>query len=78
MNILAEKMKLMEIILHTQNEDLISKMKSLVNKEEKLPSYYLLDDELKNEFEASVKEADAGEIIPHEEAIKQLKRWPTK
>jgi hypothetical protein len=74
MNIELEKIKLAQRIFNIESEDLIGKIKDFISNEE-VDLWDTLHDEVKVSLEKSISQADNGELIPHEEAIKKLKRW---
>lgn len=74
MNIELEKIKLAQIIFNIENEALITKIKEFITSEEK-DIWDNLPDEVKSSIDKSLAQADNGELIPHSEAIKMLKKW---
>jgi hypothetical protein len=74
MNIELEKIKLAQKIFNIESEDLIERIKVFISKEE-VDLWDTLPDEVKVSLEKSITQADNGELIPHEEAIKRVKRW---
>ncbi len=74
MNIELEKIKLAQKIFNIESEDLIERIKVFISKEE-VDLWDTLPEEVKVSLEKSITQADNGELIPHEEAIKRVKRW---
>jgi hypothetical protein len=74
MNIELEKIKLAQKIFNIESEDLIGKIKDFISKEE-VDVWDTVPNEVKVAIEKSISQADNGELIPHEDAIKKLKRW---
>ena len=74
MNIELEKIKLAQKIFNIESEDLIERIKVFISKEEE-DIWDTLPEEVKVSLEKSITQADNGELIPHEEAIKRVKRW---
>jgi hypothetical protein len=74
MNIELEKIKLAQKIFNIDSEEFIARIKEFISIEE-LDSWDTLPDEVKVSIDRSLSQADHGELIPHEEAIKRVKRW---
>lgn len=74
MNIELEKIKLAQKIFNIESEDLLGKIKDFISKEE-VDVWDTVPNDIKVSIEKSISQADNGELIPHEEAIKKLKRW---
>ena len=74
MNIELEKIKLAQKIFNIDSEDLIARIKDFISTEE-LDIWDALPDEVKVSVEKSLAQAEKGELIPHEEALKRVKRW---
>ncbi|MFY8022128.1 MAG: hypothetical protein ACOVP1_13065 [Bacteroidia bacterium] len=74
MNIELEKIKLAQKIFNIESEDLIGKIKDFISKEE-VDVWDTVPNEVKVSIEKSISQADNGELIPHEDAIKKLRRW---
>ena len=74
MNIELEKIKLAQKIFNIESEDLIGKIKDFISKEE-VDVWDTVPNEVKVAIEKSISQADNGELIPHKDAIKKLKRW---
>jgi predicted transcriptional regulator len=74
MNIELEKIKLAQKIFTIDSEELITRIREFISTEE-VDIWDALPDEIKASVERSLAQADKGELIPHEEAIKRVKRW---
>jgi len=66
MDIQAEKLKLIELLLHTNNPSIIKRVKSIFQSEETQDIWEELTDEQKSEIEESLKEVKDGLTIPFE------------
>lgn len=75
MNIEAEKLKLVQMILNINSETTIDKIKSLLKNDAEVDFWDELHDDVKAGVEEAIKELDEGGGIPHSEAIKMLKKW---
>ncbi|MDP1727311.1 MAG: hypothetical protein Q8M15_11050 [Bacteroidota bacterium] len=74
MNIELEKIKLAQKIFNIESEDLITRIKEFISVE--VPDIWdEYPDEIKASVDRGLAQADRGELIPHEEAIKRIKRW---
>jgi hypothetical protein len=74
MNLELEKIKLAQKIFNIDSEELIARIKAFISSEE-TDSWESMPDEIRLSIEKSIHQADSGEIITHENAIKQLKKW---
>jgi len=75
MNIEAEKLKLVQMILNINSETTIDKIKALLKNDAEVDFWDELHDDVKAGVEEAIKELDEGGGIPHSEAIKMLKKW---
>ena len=71
MDIQAEKLSLMQAILDIEDINIIKKLKNLLKKQEH-DWFDDLTDEQRRDLFMAIDEADRGEGIPHEEAIRRL------
>lgn len=77
MDIKATKLELMQLLLQTDKESVLSKVKSVL--EEETGDWW--DDLGKDEREeiyAGLLQADIGEVIDHEEVRKKFDKWLQK
>ena len=74
MNLELEKIKLAQKIFNIDSEELIARIKAFISSEE-TDSWESMPDEIKLLIEKSIHQADAGELITHENATKKLKKW---
>ncbi len=70
MDIQAEKIRLMELLLHTNKEGLIKKVKALFDKEEKSSI-----DAYNKELEEADKRIREGKYINQKDLEKAAKKW---
>lgn len=88
---LTERNKITKVILTTQDEDVIRKIESIifpekVAKPKKSPEaekqavldWDELPDKIKKSIEIGLKQAKAGQTVPHEEVMKKYKKWLKK
>lgn len=76
MNMQAEKIKLIKLLEKTEDLGLIREIWDLVKaREEKGDRWEEWNEDVKNDVEEAIRQADAGELIPHEKAVTLLKKW---
>jgi uncharacterized protein YehS (DUF1456 family) len=78
MNIEAEKLKLVQMILNIDSEATIDKIKSLLKKDTETDFWDELHDDVKAGVEEAIKELDEGGGIPHDEVVKEYAKWLRK
>lgn len=74
MNIELEKIKLAQQIFTIESEELLVKIREFISHEQ-VDIWDELTDEVKASIDKGIAQANSGQLIPHEEAIKKLKRW---
>lgn len=74
MNIESAKLELMHLLLQTQKESLIIKLKK-VFEEEQTDWWYDLSEQEQKDIEIGIAQADKGEYIEDHEAMKRFKKW---
>ncbi len=74
MNLELEKIKLAQKIFNIESEELIARIKAFISSEQ-TDTWDSLPDEVKLSLEKSLHQADNGELISHENAVKQLKKF---
>lgn len=75
MNLQAEKLKLIRAVLDIEDMSLLKEIKCLLKtkKEEQSPDWFDdLTEEQRQSVDRGLAQADRGERIPHEEALKRL------
>ncbi len=73
MNIQAEKLELLKLILETENPGIIASIKAMFKKEKDIDFWNTLSRENQEDILEGIKEADNGEVIPYEEFIRKHK-----
>jgi hypothetical protein len=71
MNIHAEKLELMRLILETNNPGMISSIKKILKKETKGDFWDTLTQSQKDEILQGIEEIDRGEVIDYESLMKR-------
>ena len=74
MNIEATKLELLHLILQTQKESVLMKLKS-VFEEEQVDWWKDMSEEEQEEVKRGLSQADKGEQIPHETVMKRFDKW---
>jgi hypothetical protein len=87
----TERNKITKVVLTTQDEDIIRKIESIIfpenatkpkkgRKEEKesLLDWNEIPDKIKKSIEIGLKQAKAGQTVPHKEVMKKYKKWLKK
>lgn len=73
MNLQAKKLELVQMILNTEKPAVLAKVEAVFKKEKGADWWDELGEDLKAELEESLAEADRGELIPHEEVMKEVR-----
>lgn len=74
MNLQAEKLDVLQLIMNTDDPGLILDVKALL-RTTKNDWYDDLSDEQQRDVIEGIKEADKGETITHSEAVKRFSKW---
>jgi len=74
MNIETTKLELMHLLLQTQRESLLTKLKKVFD-EEQIDWFNEMSLEEQQEFEIGIKQADNQEFISHEKVMKSFDKW---
>ena len=77
MNIQAEKIEIVKMILNSNDKSLLSTIKNIF-KRQSVDLWDELDDEIKADIEEAIRQLDRGEGIPHEKVMKKYKKWLQK
>ena len=76
MNMQAEKLKLIQMLLETKDKELIQQVKALLSIHQKDADFWdEMPDTIKESVERGLRQSEAGEGIPHEKAVKRLSKW---
>jgi predicted transcriptional regulator len=73
MNLQAKKLELVQMILNTEKPAVLAKVEAVFKKEMGADWWDELGEDPKAELEESLAEADRGELIPHEEVMKEVR-----
>ena len=74
MSIEAKKLELMNLLLQTQEERVLAKLKK-VFEEEETDWWSEISEEERKEIETGLNQADAGDLIPYAEVKKHFAKW---
>ena len=75
MNIEATKLELMTLLLNTQKESVLEKIKDIFRQESSLDWWEELSEDEHQEIEEGLKEIENGEIKPHKNVMKLFDQW---
>ncbi len=73
MNIQAEKLELMKMILETDNPGILNSIKKILRRESKKDFWDTLPQSQKEEILKGIEEIENGEIVDYEDFIKKHK-----
>jgi len=73
MDIQTRKLELMRMILNTNKPSILEKVAMIFEREKTSDFWDNLPDNIKESIEAGIKEADKGDLIPHQEVMKKVK-----
>ena len=73
MNLQAKKLELVQLILNTEKKAVLEKVEALLKNEKDGDWWDELSEAERRAIEEGIAEADRGELIPHEEVMKELK-----
>ncbi|WP_445908878.1 hypothetical protein [Yeosuana sp.] len=74
MNIETTKLELMHLLLQTQKESLLKKLKS-VFEEEQVDWWNEMSENEQEEIKTGLKQADNGEYVDNEIVMKRFDKW---
>ncbi|MFD2565707.1 hypothetical protein [Aquimarina rubra] len=74
MSIEATKLELMHLLLQTQKETLLAKLKK-VFEEEQTDWFTEMSSEEQEEIKTGIAQADKGEYIDNDQVMKRFKKW---
>lgn len=75
MDIQAVKLELMQKLLNTEEEQVLGKVKEILDQQSEKDWWDELSLEEKQEIEEGLAQADNGELIPHETVMAKYKKW---
>ena len=73
MNIQAEKLELVRLILDTNNPNILNSIRGLFTKSKSADFWNILSEEQKNEIQEGVKEIERDEIVDYNDFIKKYR-----
>ncbi len=74
MNVEATKLELMHLLLQTQKESLLAKLKK-VFEEEQVDWWNDMSKEEQEEIKVGLTQADKGEVVSHKKVMDRFKKW---
>jgi hypothetical protein len=74
MNIQAEKLEIMKMILETENPGILKSIKKIFKKETHSDFWESLSENQKNEIKEGINEADNGEVMDYEVFMKKHRK----
>ncbi len=73
MNLQAEKLEIMKLILETENPGLLKSIKDLLWKEEKADFWETLPQSQKNEILEGIRDIENGDVVDYQEFMKKYR-----
>jgi len=73
MNLQARKLELVQLILNIDQPNLLDKISQLLKQEKEADWWDEIPESVQESIQISLEQADRGETIPHEEAMKEIK-----
>jgi len=73
MNLQAKKLELVQMILNTEKPTVLAKVEAVFKKEKGADWWDEISEDERSAIEESLAEADRGELIPHEEVMKEVR-----
>ena len=73
MNIQAKKLKLVQMIINTDKPALLKRVEEVFMKETAVDWWDEISEAERESIEKGLAEADRGDLIPHEEVMKEVK-----
>jgi len=73
MNIQAKKLKLVQMIINTDKPALLKRVEEIFKEETAVDWWDEISEAERKSIEQGLAEADRGELIPHEEVMKEVK-----
>ena len=75
MDLRAEKLELMQMLLNTHEESILKRLREVFNSSN---NDNIDIEEYNAELDAANKRIDEGDFFTHEEALKRIQSWRTK
>lgn len=73
MNLQAKKLQLVQLILNTEKPSVLAKVEAIFRKEKTEDWWNEISEAERAAIEESIAEADRGELIPHEDVMKEVR-----
>ena len=73
MNLQSKKLELVQLILNTEKPSILTKVEAILKKENASDWWDEISPGEKKDIEKGLAEADRGELIPHEEVMKEVR-----
>lgn len=75
MNIEATKLELMNLLLHTQKESVLEKIKDIFQKESSQDWWEEMNEEEHQDIELGLNEFENGQVKSHRDVMKLFDEW---
>ena len=76
MDVQATKLELMRLLLNTQKEQVLQRIKEIFEQQEEDVDFWdNLDEELKASIERGLSQSERGEVKSHEAVMEKYKKW---
>lgn len=77
MKLETAKLQLLERIISLSDASLIKELTAFLDRKEKVDGDFWdeLSPEMQQEIDEAIAQAERGEVIPHEEVVKEIDRW---
>ncbi|MEX2410258.1 MAG: hypothetical protein WD607_02610 [Candidatus Paceibacterota bacterium] len=73
MNLQSKKLELVQLILNTEKPAILAKVEAVLKKEKMADWWDEISQEERESIEKGLAEADEGDLIPHEEVMKEVR-----
>lgn len=73
MNLQAKKLEIVQLILNTEKPAILKKVEDILKKGKDTDWWDEISEVERLAIETGIEEADRGELIPHEEVMKEVK-----
>ena len=75
MSIETTKLELMKLLLNTQKESVLEKIKDIFQKESSQDWWEEMNEEQHHDIELGLKEAENGQVKSHQDVMKSFDEW---
>ena len=75
MDVQATKLELIRLLLNTQKEQVLLRIKDIFEQQEDVDFWGNLDEELKASIERGLSQSERGEVRSHEAVMEKYKKW---